>query len=241
VRAGIAVADSAAGIYCAFAIVTALLEREVTGKGRWIQTSLLAAQIALMDFQAARWLVDRDVPGQAGNDHPVATPMGLFATSDGVVNIAAHSAAMFEKFCGVAEANYLLRDERFATSRARYANRPALNAEVQKILKVRPTAYWIEHLNAAGVPAGPVYAVNEVFEDPQVKHLRMVRSVSHPKLGTLDLVGQPVRFSACDAGPRSAAPELGEHTDVILRELGYDARQIEKLKQHNIIAAGRDA
>jgi formyl-CoA transferase len=241
VRAGIAVADSAAGIYCAFAIVTALLERETTGKGRWVQTSLLAAQIAMMDFQAARWLVDHDVPGQAGNDHPVATPMGLFGTSDGHVNIAAHSSQMFEKFCAVADAMHLLKDERFSTARARYANRPALNAEVQAILRQRSTDDWIEKLNAAGVPAGPVYAVDKVFEDPQVRHLKMVRSVNHAKLGTLELVGQPVRFSDCDAGPRTAAPELGEHTEIILRELGYGSDQIAALKDRNIIAVGRSA
>jgi len=241
VRAGIAVADSAAGVYCAFAIVTALLEREVTGKGRWVQTSLLAAQIAMMDFQAARWLVDHDVPGQAGNDHPVATPMGLFETSDGQVNIAAHNSQMFEKFCAVADAGHLLRDERFSSPRARYANRPALNAEVQSILKERSTNDWIEQLNAAGVPAGPVYAVDKVFEDPQVKHLGIVRPVNHPRLGTLDLVGQPVKFSDCDLGPRTAAPELGEHTDVILSELGYDSVEIAALKDRNIIAAGKNA
>jgi formyl-CoA transferase len=239
VRAGIAVADSAAGIYCAFAIVTALLEREATGKGRWVQTSLLAAQIAMMDFQAARWLVDHEVPGQAGNDHPVATPMGLFRTSDGLLNIAAHSSRMFEKFCAIAEAEHLLRDARFSTARARYANRPALNIEVQLLLGQRPTTYWIERLNAAGVPAGPVYTMDQVFEDPQVRHLGLVKSVTHPQLGEIDLVGQPVKFSNCDAGPRTAAPELGEHTDVILRELGYNAAEIAALKERNIVAAGR--
>ena len=241
VRAGIAVADSAAGIYCAFAIATALLEREVTGKGRWVQTSLLATQIAMMDFQAARWLIDHDVPGQAGNDHPVATPMGLFETADGHVNIAASSAHMFDKFCAVAGAPHLLRDPRFSTARARYENRPALNAEVRSILKQRSTNDWIEQLNAAGVPAGPVYALDEVFEDPQVRHLGMVRSVTHAKLGKLDLVGQPVKFSDLEAGPRTAAPELGEHTDVILRELGYGSAEIAALKDKGIIATGRNA
>ena len=239
VRAGIAVADSAAGIYCAFAIVTALLEREVTGRGRWVQTSLLAAQIAMMDFQAARWLIAGEVPGQAGNNHPVATPMGLFQTADGHMNIAAHSSQMFEKFCTVAEATRLLRDERFSTSRARYENRPALNAEIQSILKQHTTSEWIERLNAAGVPAGPVYSIDKVFEDPQVIHLDIVRAVNHPTLGKLDLVGQPVRFSDCDAGPRTAAPELGEHTDSILRELGYSPAEVTALREQNIIAARR--
>src|SRR5438105_3667389 len=148
VRAGIAVADSAAGLYCAFGILAALLERETTGKGRWVQTSLLAAQIALMDFQAARYLVDGEVPGQAGNDHPVATPMGLFGTADGFVNIAAHGQAMFARFCEAIDRAELSRDERFATARTRFANRAALNLEIAAALKRKSTDRWVENLNA---------------------------------------------------------------------------------------------
>lgn len=238
VRAGIAVADSAAGLYCAFGILAALLEREKTGRGRWVQTSLLAAQIALMDFQAARWLVDGEVPGQAGNDHPVATPMGLFEAADGFVNIAAHSESMFRKFCEVAGSGYLLADPRFSTHRARYANRAALNAEVKAILKANSVAYWTERLNAAGVPAGPVYALDQVFADPGVKQLGMARAVSHPTRGEIALVGQPVRFSDLEVGPRTAAPGLGQHTDEILRELDYNASEIAALRRDRIVAGG---
>ncbi|MBV9331169.1 MAG: CoA transferase [Alphaproteobacteria bacterium] len=238
VRAGIAVADSAAGLYCAFGILAALLERERTGKGRWVQTSLLAAQIALMDFQAARWLVDGDVPGQAGNDHPVATPMGLFEAADGHVNIAAHSETMFRKFCEVAGESRLLGDPRFSSHRARYANRAALNDEVKATIKKRTVAYWIERLNAAGVPAGPVYALDQVFADPGVKYIGMARSVTHPARGDIALVGQPVRFSDLDPGPRTVAPRLGEHTQTILRELDYSPQEIAALRRDNIIAGG---
>jgi crotonobetainyl-CoA:carnitine CoA-transferase CaiB-like acyl-CoA transferase len=235
VRAGIAIADSAAGLYCAFGIVTALLEREVTGEGRWVQTSLLASQIALMDFQAARFLVDHVVPGQAGNDHPVATPMGLFETSDGHVNIAAHGQALFAKFCGAIDAVRLVSDERFATARARFANRPALNAEIAIALKTKPTAHWVDKLNALGIPAGPVHTLDQVFEDPQVRHLNVARAIEHPRLGKLTLVAQPIAIKGHDGGPRTPAPELGQHTDEILRELGYDDRAIGAFHEKCIV------
>jgi crotonobetainyl-CoA:carnitine CoA-transferase CaiB-like acyl-CoA transferase len=235
VRAGIAVADSTAGLYCAFGILMALLDREVTGEGRWVQTSLLAAQIALMDFQAARFLVDHDVPGQAGNNHPVATPMGLFETSDGHVNIAAHGQALFAKFCTAIGASRLANDERFATARARFANRPALNAEIAAAMKAKPTAHWVETLNALGIPAGPVYTLDQVFGDPQVKHMNIARAIEHPRLGNLTLVGQPLTLDGHDAGPRTPAPELGQHTDEILRELGYDENAIRGFHETYIV------
>ena len=235
VRAGIAVADSSAGLYCAFGILAALLDREVTGKGSWVQTSLLAAQIALMDFQAARFLVDQHVPGQAGNDHPVATPMGLFESADGHVNIAAHSQATFARFCEAIDEPGIASDARFMTARTRYDNRPALNAAIQKAMKKKTTAHWVEHLNAIGIPAGPVYALDQTFADPQVQHLNLARAVEHASLGPLRLVGQPVSISGHDAGPRTAAPELGQHTDEILRELGYDRATIRKFHETDIV------
>jgi crotonobetainyl-CoA:carnitine CoA-transferase CaiB-like acyl-CoA transferase len=188
-----------------------------------------------MDFQAVRYLVDGVVPGQAGNDHPVATPMGLFGTSDGYVNIAAHGQAMFARFCETIGVSQLPGDERFVTARARYDNRAALNAEIATAMKLKVTDYWVERLNAAGIPAGPVYALDQVFADPQVKHLNMARPVEHPRLGRLNLVGQPLSIGDHDAGPRTPAPELGQHTDEILRELGYDEDAIRALREKRIV------
>lgn len=233
-RAGIAVADSSAGLYAALGAMTALLEREVTGKGRWVRTSLLQAQIAMMDFQAARWLVDGHTPQQVGNDHPTAVPMGLFKSADGVINLAASGKTLFERFCKVADCEFLLRDERFSGS-ARANNRDALNAEIADIIIRRSTAEWIEALNAAGVPCGPVYRMNEVFADPQVQHLGIATKVTHPRLGELSLVGQPIEVGDVDTAPRQPAPDPGQHSQAVLAELGYSQADIQAFKDSGVI------
>jgi formyl-CoA transferase len=235
VRAGIAVADSSAGLYGALGAMTALLEREVTGEGRWVQTSLLQALIALSDFQAARWLTEGETPGQAGNDHPTVTPMGLFPTADGAVNIAAAGAKLFGRFCKAAEAEHLLSDPRYASTVGRITHREPLAAEISAIMRQKPSAFWVEALNAAGVPCGPVYRMDEVFADPQVRHLGMAQAVPHPRLGEITLVGQPVGISDLDASLRSAAPEKGAHTDEVLGGLGFDAAAIADLKARGVV------
>jgi formyl-CoA transferase len=233
VRAGIAIADSAAGLYAALGAMTALLEREVTGEGRWVRTSLLQAQIGVMDFQAARWLVEGQVAQQQGNNHPTAVPMGLFPTADGVINLAPSGQAMFETFCRVGNAEHLIDDERFSFAN-RQRHRAEMNAEVEAVLRTRTTAEWIAALNAAGVPCGPVYGVDEVFADPQVEHLRMARPVTHPRLGEINLVGQPVELAGVDGGPRTAAPDVGQHTAEVLAALGYDAAAIADLAARGV-------
>jgi formyl-CoA transferase len=233
-RTGIAIADSTAGLYAALGAMTALLERETTGKGRWVRTSLLQAQIAMMDFQAARWLMDKEVPERVGNDHPTVVPMGLFRSADGLINVAAAGKIIFQRFCEITGLQHLLADERFKGA-ARKANRAALNEEVAKVIIQKPSAYWIDTLNAAGVPCGPVYRMNEVFDDPQVRHLQMAQPVVHPRLGAQSLVGQPIEIADVDASIRSASPDPGQHTQEILNELGYSMEDIATLQQKSIV------
>jgi crotonobetainyl-CoA:carnitine CoA-transferase CaiB-like acyl-CoA transferase len=235
VRAGIAVADSSAGLFCALGILTALLEREVSGQGQWVQTSLLQAQIALLDFQAARWLVDGKVARQAGNDHPTAIPTGVFDTSDGKINVAAVGEAMFRKFCDALEQPQWVGDERFSNGAARSRHRAALNQEIARVLVQHPSEHWITLLNGAGVPCGPIYSIDQVFADPQVQQLEMAQPVTHPRLGPMQLVGQAFTLSRAKATLRTASPDAGEHSDEILRELGYDDEAIAELRTASVI------
>ena len=234
VRAGIAVADSTAGLYAALGAMTALLEREVTGQGRWVRTSLLQAQIAMLDFQAARWLVEGEVAGQTGNDHPTAVPMGLFKTADGLINLAASSTPMFEAFCRTAGLDHLLADPRF-TARSRKSHRAELNAEIEAVTVTRTSAAWIEALNAAGVPCGPVNRIDETFADPQVVHSGIARPVEHPALGEIRLVGQPIDMVGVDSALRSSAPALGEDSRAALRDYGFGEDEIASLVEAGVV------
>lgn len=230
VRAGIPVADLSAGLFAALGILIALLGRTQTGQGQWVRTSLLEAQIAMLDFQAERWLLNREVPPQAGNNHPTGIPTGVFATRDGHINIAATGTAIYQRFCTVMGREDWLTDRLYATPAKRSLHRDALNAEIEAITRTRTSREWIEAFNEAGVPAGYIYAIDEVFADPQVKHLGMAAPARHPKLGDIELVAQPVKLSGAQFAVRSATPELGEHTDEILADAGYSAAEIDALR-----------
>jgi formyl-CoA transferase len=235
VRVGIPVADLTAGIFAAQGILLALLEREASGRGQWVQTSLLQAQIFMLDFQAARWLVDKDVPKQAGNNHPTSIPTGVFKTADGHINIAASGQKIWERFCRAVEAPKWLADPAYRTGKDRSNNRDALNREIADKIATRGSTEWVERLNAAGVPTGPIYAIDQVFADPQVRHLGIAQPVDSPVKGRMQLVGQPLQLSRTPSRMERPPPELGQHTDEVLREFGYGDDEIADFRRRRIV------
>jgi crotonobetainyl-CoA:carnitine CoA-transferase CaiB-like acyl-CoA transferase len=230
VRAGYAVTDLAAGLHAAVGILVALHDRDRTGEGAWVRTSLLEAAIGLLDFQAARYTVEGVVAPRVGNHHPTLVPMGTFATADGHVNIAAIDGRIWLELTRVLDLPELLEDPRFATVDLRMDHREEVNALVAAKLRTRTTAEWIADLEAAGVPAGPVNDVGEVFADAQVQHLEMVQPVQHPEMGELRLIGNAATLAGLPRVLRTAAPAAGEHTQEILAELGLSPTDIERYR-----------
>tara|TARA_B100000315_G_scaffold256212_2_gene301601 strand:+ start:2267 stop:3457 length:1191 start_codon:yes stop_codon:yes gene_type:complete len=235
VRAGIPIADLTAGLFCAQGIMIALLEREVSGEGQWIQTSLLQAQAFMLDFQAARWLVDQHVPGQAGNNHPTTIPMGVFETADGHMNIAAGGQAIWRRFCAAIELTELLDHPDYAEQADRSINRDVLNKLIEAKTKLQTTDYWVQFLNDSGVPCGEINAIDQVFENPQIKHLGLAQTINSTERGEIELVGQPINMSRTPSRLVEPPPTCGEHTDEVLNDIGYSAAEIAELREADVI------
>ena len=235
-RVGMAISDILAGLYLAQAIFIALIERNASGRGQWVQTSLLESLLAAMDFQAARVLVDGVTPRPTGNDHPTAPLMGAFAASDGVVNIGAGGAAMFKALCTALGAEDLAEAPDYADEAGRVAGRSALVEALERRTRTFTRSELVERLNAAGVPCGPVYDLAEALADPQVRGQGLAWPYEHPTLGARALVGQPIHLTRTPhRGVRAAAPPPGADTDEILRECGLAEGDIEALRSGGVV------
>jgi crotonobetainyl-CoA:carnitine CoA-transferase CaiB-like acyl-CoA transferase len=234
-RTGAAIADITAGLFAALGIMTALLEREVSGKGQWVQSSLLQSGIALLDFQAARYLMKGEVPPQVGNDHPTSMPTSAYTTADGYINVAASGEGMWQRLCEAVGRKDLLQMPEYKGLEKRAQNRDRLNAVLNQALKTESSEHWVEKLNRAGVPCGPIYTVDQVFADPQVKHLQAAAQVEHATLGRFEVVNQAVKLSRTASSMASAAPEIGQHTDEILRELDYSEGAIRAMREQGVV------
>ena len=230
VRVGIPIADLCAGIFCAWGIAMAIVEREKSGLGQWVKSSLLQAQLFMLDFQAARWLMKGEVAKQAGNNHPTSIPTGVYRTRDGYMNVAASGHKIWVRLCNAIGAPELATHPDYATGALRSQNRDALHGELEQHFLRRDASDWVETLNAAGVPTGPIYAIDEAFSDPQVRQLGIVQ-----KVGDVAYLGQPVTLSRTPSQVVSHPPALGEHTVEVLRGLGYEDAEIDRLKSQNIV------
>jgi formyl-CoA transferase len=229
------VADLTAGMFLAHGILVALLERERSGRGQWVHTSLLEAMVRMLDFQASRWTLGKEIPPQAGNDHPTGIPTGVFKTSDGHINIAASGQVMYRRLCETIGASALIDDPRFKTPGDRSKNRKVMNEELDRVLMHKPSAHWVDVLNKAGVPTGPIYNVQEVFDDPHVQALKLAVPIEHPRLGTQAVQNLPVTLSRTPGAVRTASPDMGQHTDEILGEIGYAKEEIAALRRDNVV------
>jgi crotonobetainyl-CoA:carnitine CoA-transferase CaiB-like acyl-CoA transferase len=230
VRVGIPIADLCAGIFAAQGILVALLEREASGRGQWLHTSLLESMVYMMDFQTSRYLIDGEVAGQAGNFHPTSIPTGVYKARDGYMNIAVFGSKIWARFCNILGAPEWITDERYHDKASRSANRDTLNVEINRRLAAQDRSYWVTQFNEGGVACGLISDMKEVFDEPQIQHLGMVKEVVSPRLGPQRMVGQPVQLERTPSTIARAAPRRGEHTEEVLQELGLGAEDLLRMK-----------
>jgi len=235
VRVGIPIADLCSGLFCALGVLTALHERARSGRGQWVQTSLLEAMVFMLDFQAARWLIGHEVPVQAGNDHPTSTPTGVYETSDGHINVAVGGQRMWQRFCQALGNDEMRDDGDYASNALRLAHRDRLSAEINAITRTRDSATWIQCFTDAGVPSGEIHSIDEVFAHPQVKHLGLAAAMESATRGPMQVVAQPVTLERTPSHIASATPERGEHSAEILADLGFSDEEISALREQAIV------
>lgn len=235
IRAGIAVADSSTGLYAAIGVLVALREREKSGEGQWVHASLLHSQVAMMDFQVARYLNEGDVPVPAGNDHPTSSPMGMFHAADGALNLGVSGQGIWARMCGALDRPDWLEHPEYANEKLRVRNRAQLNAALGEVFATKPVAHWVDLLNEAGVPCGPVYTVPQLVDDPQIRHLGVVQQTQTTDGTAIRVITQPVTLSRTPADVVTAAPHWGEQTDEVLREAGFDEAEIARLRADGVI------
>lgn len=233
-RVGIPIADLCAGVFAAQGVLVALLEREKSGKGQWLHTSLLESMVYMMDFQNSRWLIDGDIPTQAGNYHPTSIPTGVYKAKDGYMNIAVFGSKIWERFCDILGAPEWVTDERYKDKQGRSINRDSINAEINRRLATQDCAYWVERFNEGGVACGLINDVKGVFEEPQVQHLGIVKDVVSIHHGPQKMVGQPVQLQRTPSTIVRSAPKRGEHSEEILKEIGLEASELANLKSKGV-------
>lgn len=233
-RVGIPIADLCAGVFAAQGVLVALLEREASGKGQWLHTSLLESMVYMMDFQNSRWLIDGDIPTQAGNYHPTSIPTGVYKAKDGYMNIAVFGSKIWERFCDILGAPEWVTDERYKDKQGRSINRDSINAEINRRLAAQDCAYWVERFNEGGVACGLINDVKSVFEEPQVQHLGIVKDVVSIHHGPQKMVGQPVQLQRTPSTIVRSAPKRGEHSEEILKEIGLEASELASLKSKGV-------
>jgi len=233
-RVGIPIADLCAGVFAAQGVLVALLERETSGKGQWLHTSLLESMVYMMDFQNSRWLIDGDIPTQAGNYHPTSIPTGVYKAKDGYMNIAVFGSKIWERFCDILGAPEWVTDERYKDKQGRSINRDSINAEINRRLATQDCAYWVERFNEGGVACGLINDVKGVFEEPQVQHLGIVKDVVSIHHGPQKMVGQPVQLQRTPSTIVRSAPKRGEHSEEILKEIGLEAGELASLKSKGV-------
>ena len=234
-RVGIPVADLTAGLFCAMGIQTALIERQKSGVGQWVNTSLLQAQIFMLDFQAARWLSEKQIAGQAGNNHPTSVPTGVFKTLDGSINLAVAGETIWKRFAEAIDKEQWLQMEEFKDAKSRLKNRDYLNQIIEEVTITKTSNEWVEMLEKVGVPCGPINSIDKVFDDPQVKHLGIAQEIETIPFGETKLVGQPFNLSRSSSSMKRRPPEKGEHNEDVLGDLGFSAEELDALKEKNII------